>query len=259
MTAHERMQAVFSGARPDRPAFALWRHFPDEEDVAQQLAEATIEFARMWRPDLVKHTPNGMFAVDDWASGLSGGKSLDVDTVDVPYSLNLSVTWRDLPRLDVHEGALARELESLRLVRQAIGEQVPVYMTLFGPLTLAGKLAGKRIIDDMRDTPKDLHAGLQTITETMIAFTKAVRKVGAEGLYFATQYASEELLSEEDHAVFGEPYDVALLEAWDNAGPVILHLCGADIFFDLCNSYPVQAVCWDHGLSKPSLRDAYRH
>ncbi len=257
MDPHKRIRSVIAGERPDRPAFALWQHFPDADASPRDLADATIDFARTWRPDLIKHTPNGMFAVEDWVIALTGSRNLEVDAEIVPYALNLTFDWRELPRLNVREGALGRELEALRLVCDAIGPEMPVYMTLFGPLTLAGKLGGPRVVADMRQDPAALHDGLAIITDTMIAFTKAVREAGAHGLYFATQYASETLLSEEEHATFGEPYDTALLDAWDNAGPVILHLCGEDVFFDLCNTYPVQAVCWDHGLSQPTFRDAF--
>ncbi len=257
MDAHQRIRSVLAGDKPDRPAFALWQHFPDADNAPGPLADATIKYARQWKPDLIKHTPNGMFAVEDWAAALTGGRAMTADIETVPYSLNLDFDWADLQTLDVSEGALARELECLRLVCDGIGRDVPVYMTLFGPLTLAGKLAGPRLVESMRDEPDALHGALATITETMIAFTRAVRETGADGIYFATQYASELLLTEEQHAVFGEPYDLALLKAWDDGGPVILHLCGADVFFDLCNTYPIQAICWDHGLSQPSFRDAF--
>ena len=257
MDAHQRIRSVLAGDKPDRPAFALWQHFPNAEGSPRELANATVDFARAWRPDLIKHTPNGMFAVEDWVEALTGGRDMTVDFDNLPYALNLDFRWHELDTLDVRKGALGRELEALQIVCDAIGSEVPVYMTLFGPLTLAGKLAGARVVDDMKHAPDALHDGLAVITDTMVAFTKAIRETGAHGLYFATQYASETLLSEADHAAFGEPYDIALLEAWDNAGPVILHLCGEHVFFNLCNSYPVEAICWDHGFSKPSFRDAF--
>ncbi len=259
MNHHERIRATLSGERPDRPAFAIWRHFPDVDGSPRELAAATIDFARTWHPDLIKHTPNGMYAVEDWVLHLTGGKPLEVAPDIVPYSLNLAVNWQSLTVLDVDQGALVRELRSLRLICDEIGRNIPVYMTVFGPLTLAGKLAGKRTINDMRRRPDDLHEGLGVITKSTIEFMKAVREAGADGLYFATQYASDDLLTEEEHAVFGEPYDIEVLNAWGDVdgGPVILHLCGANIFFDLCNIYPVQAVCWDHGLSQPTFYDAF--
>lgn len=259
MNPHERIRAVLAGERPDRPAFAIWRHFPDVDTSPRDLAAATIDFARTWRPDLIKHTPNGMYAVEDWVMNLTGGKSLETDPNVVPYSLNLEVNWQGLTVLDVEQGALGRDLQSLRLVCDEIGGRVPVYMTVFGPLTLAGKLAGVRTIQDMRQRPDDLREGLRTITKTTKDYMKAVREAGADGLYFATQYASEDLLTEDEHAEFGAPYDIEVLEAWCDldGGPVILHLCGANIFFDLCNNYPVEAVCWDHGLSQPAFDDAF--
>ena len=255
--SHARIRSVFSGEIPDRPAFALWRHFPGADRSPEELTAATIAFARKWRPDLVKHTPNGMYAIEDWASQQGSQPSLEFDPDTFPYALNFNIDWRGLTKLQAGDGAVGRELDCLRRVCEEIGEEFPVYMTIFGPLTLAGKLAGGGVMDAMRDCPEDLHHALGVITQTMTKFTVAAREAGAAGLYFATQYASDLLLSQEDHATFGAPYDTAVLEAWGDPSSVILHLCGPDVFFDLCNVYPVGAVCWDHGLSKPSFSDAF--
>lgn len=257
MNARERIAALLAGEAPDRPAFALWRHFPGADSTPQGLAEATIAFARRWKPDIVKHTPSGMYAVEDWAEGLAALPPPPEDTEGIPYTLNLDVDWRALAPLDVRAGALGRELEALRLVCRELKREAPVYMTVFGPLTLAGKLRGRRILADMKHDPEGLQTGLATIAATVAAYVAAVRDAGAEGLYLATQYASSELLDPATHDRFGAPHDLRVLAAWERAGPVILHLCGADIFFDLANSYPVDAVCWDHGLSAPGFAEAF--
>ena len=88
---HTRIQTVLSGETPDRPAFALWHHFPEADRSPEELAAATVAFAHAWRPDLIKHTPNGMYAVEDWARLFADQPSLDVHPDVVPYALNLPI------------------------------------------------------------------------------------------------------------------------------------------------------------------------
>ena len=253
MKSKERVMAALRGEPTDRPAFSIWQHFHDRDETPEGLAEATIEFVRRWRPDFVKHTPTGMYAVEDWGAPIRRyGDPLRAPerlrpTFDSPAG------WRELAGLDVQAGALGRELRGLQLVRNGIDPTVPILMTIFSPLTLAYKLVGDRIVEDLRRAPQALHAGLRTIAGSMADYVRAVRQAGADGLFFASQLSSSRWLTREEYAAFGEPYDRQVLEAWRGDGPVILHLCGADIFFDLADGYPIHGVSWDHTVSAPSL------
>ncbi len=256
MKPRERVLAALKGEPVDRPAFSLWRHFHDRDATPEGLVEATLEFVRRWQPDFVKHTPTGLYAVEDWG--------LPIRRFDDPHHPPERVRplfdaphgWYELEVLNVRAGALGRELRGLRLLREVLPPEVPILMTVFSPLTLAYKLVGERVVDDLRDAPEALHAGLRVITATMTRYVVAVREAGADGLFFATQLATENWLTREEYARFGEPYDRQVLEAWPGGEPVVLHLHGTRVFFDLAESYPADGVSWHDHETSPSLAEA---
>ncbi|MFQ5578368.1 MAG: uroporphyrinogen decarboxylase family protein, partial [Anaerolineae bacterium] len=252
MQARDRFLAALRGHPTDRPPFGLWMHFHDHDATPERLAAATLDFTRRYRPDFVKHTPTGLYAVEDWGTPIRAFPGQNRPPERIRPAFDSPAGWRALSPLNPQTGALGRELRGLMRVRAGLNGDTPLLMTVFSPLTLAYKLTGPRLLDDMRTAPADLHAGLQTIAATAARYVEAVRVAGADGLFFAGQLASAARLSRQAYATFGEPYDRVVLEAWGGAGPVILHLCGADIFFELADRYPVDGVSWDHTASEPS-------
>ncbi len=256
MDKRSRVQAALRGEAVDRVPLSLWRHFHREDRTPQGLAVATLALVLEYDLDLVKLTPSGLYAVEDW-----GGERIVYPGTedDPPFLRTPAVTepadWRRLPVLDPVAGALGRELQAVRLVAAGLGGQTPLLMTVFSPLTLAYKLAGGRVINHLRQHPTDLHAGLETIAETTARFARAALEAGADGLFFATQLAGHRWLTPAEYEEFGQSYDLAVL---DRSAITVLHLHGQDVFFDLVNRYPIHAVSWHDRETAPSLADARR-
>jgi uroporphyrinogen decarboxylase len=212
--------------------------------------------------DLIKLTPSGLYAVEDWA-----GESIHYPGTDhdPPFLASPAVTgagdWRRLFRLEPADGALGRELETIRLVKaQASCDEIPFVMTVFSPLTLACKLAGEGLVQHLRQHPADLRAGLETIAETTACFAQAALEAGADGLFFATQLASPRWLTPAEYEAFGQHYDLMVLEAVKEESAItILHLHGQEAFFHLAEYYPVHAVSWHDHEGAPSLAEARQH
>lgn len=258
MSKRERIRVALEGRKPDRVALSLWRHFFCEDRTPQNLAAATIGLAHQYDLDLVKLTPCGLFAVEDWAQEQISYPGNDYDP---PWLTSRVVVdprgWRRLPRLEPTVGALGRELEAVRLVAEGLGGETPFLMTVFSPLTLAFKLAGEGVIVHLREHPADLHAGLQVITETTIRFARAALEAGADGLFFASQLASHRWLGPADYEIFGARYDLEVLDAVSGKSSItVLHLHGVDVFFDLVNQYPIHAASWHDQETAPTLAQA---
>ena len=172
------------------------------------------------------------------------------------YPVKAAGDWRRLPVLDVRQGVLGRELEALRLVRAGCGPDIHVMPTIFGPLSAAKYLGRDRLLDDLRGSPADLHAGLQTIAHVTASFAAACLESGADAIYFATQFASQDLLSEEQYREFGVPYDRMVLDAVaGKADFVLLHAHGKRPMFDLLADYPVQVINWHDRTAGPTLAE----
>lgn len=256
--ASQRVLAALRGEPVDRVPFALWRHFHQEEGDPEALAQVTWEFAQSLDVDLVKLTPSPFYAIEDWGAEVHyPNRGEGLPTLRRPL-VREPEAWRDLPSLDLETGALARELEALRLLRARDRGRLPILMTIYSPLTLAHKMAGDRVLEHLREAPQALHFGLAIIAETTARFAKRACAVGADGIFFVCHLASRAHLTEEEYAAFGEHYDRVVLEAvGDSSWCTVLHLHGEEVFFGLAERYPVHAMSWDdQAPGCPSLAQA---
>ena len=259
MTKRGRVQAALARQPVDRPPVAFWRHVPEVDHTSGGLAEAMLSFQRRWDLDLVKMMSSGVYCVEDWGCRVAYRGSPNGAKACTQHAVRQVSDWAKLKPLDPGHGALGREIEALRLILAGRNDDVPVLHTVFAPLTIARKLAGDRLLGDLRDHPDAVMNALDTITETVIRYVAAVAQVGADGIFYASQDASRDVLDEGEHARFSMPYSWRVLESL-NGGPLftMLHLHGEHIYFDRKATLPVAAVNWHDRLTAPSLGDALK-
>ena len=82
---------------------------------------------------------------------------------------------------------------------------------------------------------------------------------GADGLFFASQFSTSDLLDMPTHEEFVRKYDMPILDAvkdrtWFN----ILHLHGANTYIRELQDYPVQAFSWHDRDDGPSMEEVRR-
>jgi uroporphyrinogen decarboxylase len=259
MTKRERVNAALAGGRVDRIPISFWRHFPDIDLDPMALADALLRFHRRYDLDFIKVMPNGVYCVEDWGceiayQGGSGGAR-----TCVRHAIRRMEDWTALRPRDPSASALARELRCLKAVCAGNGDDAPVLQTIFSPFTVARKVAGPELTEEtMHRDPARLHAAIEVITATVEAYVGACLEAGAAGLFFATQAATPEILTPEEHRQFVEPYDRRVLAAAGTRGAlVILHLHGDRPYLaDLAGRYPVQLLNWHDRRTTPSLAEA---
>jgi uroporphyrinogen decarboxylase len=259
MTKRERVLAAL-GRRPvDRPPVAFWRHVPEVDHTARGLADAMLAFQRRWDIDLIKVMSSGVYCVEDWGCRVAYRGSPNGAKTCTQHAIRYVSDWAKLKPLDPGQGALGRELEALRLILEGRSDDVPVLHTVFAPLTIARKLAGDRLLSDLKDFPEAVMAALDVITETVIRYAAAVVQAGADGIFYASQDASRDVLDEGQHSRFSMPYSRRVLESLNGAAVfTVLHLHGRHIYFDRKSTLPVAAVNWHDRLTSPSLGNALR-
>ncbi|MGD2162650.1 MAG: uroporphyrinogen decarboxylase family protein, partial [Anaerolineales bacterium] len=168
--------------------------------------------------------------------------------------IDASSDWRKLAVLDPHKGALGEQLKSLSILRDLVGDEVPIIQTIFSPLSQAKNLAGQdRMMQHLHEEPTDFEIGLETITRSTIDFVEAVLNTGVDGIFYAIQHASYQFFDDQAYARFGSPYDLEILEAAEAGWLNVLHLHGKAIMFDLATSYPVQVVNWHDREVEPTI------
>jgi uroporphyrinogen decarboxylase len=252
----KRLEVCLSGDRPDRIPVALWRHSPVDDQTSDGLTAATLHFQRTYDFDLVKVTPASSFSVKDWGvedewRGASEGTRDYTGMV-----INFPEDWERLTVLDPGKEHLAAILTCLEMLSKELGSDTPILQTVFNPLSVAKHLAGNaKLLVHMRQFPDAVHAGLRTITESVRLFIEAAAKKGIAGVFFAVQHAQFGLLSENEYQVFGQDYDLQVLEPAQGLWLNMLHMHGSDVMFDLLASYPVQIVNWHDQETPPSLAE----
>jgi uroporphyrinogen decarboxylase len=159
--------------------------------------------------------------------------------------------------LDVTKDYIGRQIEAVRLIAKEVEKSAPIIQTVFSPITTAMKLAGERILTDLRLHPEAFKQGLQIIAETTARFAKESIRAGAHGIFFAAQCDSYRILNEAEYREFGEHYDRIVLDAVrPEAEIIIIHAHGLDIMFDLVANYPADAINWHDRITPPSLKEA---
>jgi uroporphyrinogen decarboxylase len=202
---------------------------------------------------------SGVYCVEDWGCRVAYRGSPNGAKTCTQHAIRYVSDWAKLKPLDPGQGALGRELEALRLILEGRSDDVPVLHTVFAPLTIARKLAGDRLLSDLKDFPEAVMAALDVITETVIRYAAAVVQAGADGIFYASQDASRDVLDEGQHSRFSMPYSRRVLESLTGAAVfTVLHLHGRHIYFDRKSTLPVAAVNWHDRLTSPSLGNALR-
>jgi len=259
MTKRERVNAALAGRPVDRIPISLWRHFPDVDMDPAALAEALLSFHRRYDLDFIKVMPNGVYCVEDWGCETAYQGDSNGARTCVRHAVVRIEDWSELRPLDPRAGALGRELSCLRAICGGRGDDAPVLQTIFSPFTVARKLAGGELVrETMVRDPGRLHAALQVISAAVESYVSACMEAGADGLFFATQAATPEILSPEEHRTFVEPYDLRVLRgARGTDAIVLLHLHGDRPYLaGLAALYPVHAVNWHDRRTRPSLGEA---
>jgi len=264
MTKWQRVEAALHGADVDRIPISMWKHYHLQDRAPGLLAEVSLALHRQFDTDLIKLTPSGLYPIQDWGATIQFGRDDDFLPLAVQPVITAADDWRTLPRLDVHRGALRRELEMIHHVAAGLEGSAPFMMTLFSPLNIAYKLCGDKVsgqdlVKYIRESPRQLHAGLAVIADVVRDYGLACLEAGASGLFYATQMATTDLMTRQEYQEFGKTYDLRVLEVLAPRSRVtMLHVCQKNLMFDLVTDYPVDVINWAAGTSGTSLTDARR-
>ncbi len=241
MTSYERVMNAVSGEEVDRLPVCFWHHFTPEGS-GKNLAEATLRFFDAeFDLDIIKIMP------------------------DIPYpfpkgSIRSIDDWRLIEPIDTLRSRFMTEwMMAVQSVRAAVGIEKPVIVTKFNPLSEAMHFAADRetFMAHLQEAPVVIHEALHTIATNLQFQFRELLSVGADGVFFALQGCTKEILSESQYREFGRPYDLIALQGAQSGWLNVLHIHGErDLHFDLVLDYPVSVLSWSDRIAGPSLREA---
>jgi uroporphyrinogen decarboxylase len=254
MDHKKTMNMVINREKPQYIPAAFWRHFPIDDLRSDSLARSTIAFQQMFNCDFVKVSPPSSFclkdwgAKDEWFADPEGTRDYLGSVIQHPED------WEKLPVLDPRTGQLGAQLECLRLIKKSLPSDTPFIQTIFNPLSQAKNLAGKTdILHHIRQYPEQFKRGLETISQTTMRFMEECKKIGIDGIFYAVQHASYDLMTETEFLEFGKYYDSQFFKYIEPFWLNVLHVHGSHIMFDLVSDYPFQVFNWHDRETLPNL------
>ncbi|MGI8688744.1 MAG: uroporphyrinogen decarboxylase family protein [Thermomicrobiales bacterium] len=258
MSRWERVEAALAGKAVGRPPVSLWHHFPERDQAAEALADATLAWQERYDNDFIKFMPPGDYATIDWGltSEYQGSNSGTRETTH--YPITTADDWRRIAPIPVDQGMHRVVIEAARLTNERLGGAVPLLQTVFSPLTIAMKLSNGRVLGHLRERPDTVHEALSAITTVTRAMTAATLERGASGIFFATQCATTDLMTVAEYEEFGARYDRQVLAAAGASRFTLLHIHGEQIMFDALMTYPVHAINWHDRRTSPALAEGAR-
>jgi uroporphyrinogen decarboxylase len=244
MTPSERVHAAVKGEHVDRVPFCFWHHFKPDGSGAR-LAEATFEFfVQKFNLDIVKVMP------------------------DLPYPepdnpLIEAGQLRSLPHLELDTPMFREQLLCIRTLRSRLGNDYPLVLTLFSPLTYILRFMGKaKAVEQARQQPEAFEEGLGIVAANLRKLIQAAIDTGASGIFFSCMGATNAHFTQEEYARFGRPYDLDALAGGHGGWLNIVHV-HADptqtedrIYFEMFTNYPVSVISWSDRLTEPTLSEA---
>ncbi len=235
---------------PDRMPVSFWRHFYDQESSAEDLARAMLDFQRKYDWDLMKINPRASYHLEDWGNRYEYTGKPEDKPIRKKYAVHGGGDWGRIKYLDPNQAEVLKEhIKSIRLIKDEAPDDLPIVMTVFNPLSIAGDLVEKDdfLVDQIRNNPDPVHMALQNITKTFIDFCLEAVDSGVDGIFFATtQWASTNLLKEREYEEFGKKYDLMLLDqVLPKTKLNILHVCSSNNMLPVFADYPIDIVNWD--------------
>jgi len=261
MNKRDRVMAAIGGQPVDRVPLSFWLHNFAREHTAQALADETLRLYRTFDWDFVKPQSRYQSFAELW--GLE--YKVPVDRAEWPTITRLPVTrpeqFGELAPRDAGQGALFEQIEAMRMIRAAIGPEVPMVATVFSPLMVAQFMVPggvDALVAMMRDRPGEIARGLGAIGETLQQYVRLLMKEPIDGIFYASNVATADKLSAADFERFQRPFDLPILAEAARAPFNILHMCGNGILFDQFADYPVPVFSWATSPGNPRLSEVHR-
>ncbi|SRR5712692_3697709 len=216
LDSKQRVDRALRGEDVDRIPFTFWHHFGLEKYPASKHAQATLDFHRKFRTDLVK-------VMSDYPYPKPPGK------------------WHELR---VEDNPFPEEIQALEIIRDGLADNAYFLETIFNPWNVAEKLSSKDVVLRLKaERPQALLDALEVIAESQVRHAKKAVATGAAGIFLAVANAQDGILTEADYAKFSEPFDRMILQAVDTAPLNTLHLHGDKVYLQrFFKGWPVAAI-----------------
>jgi uroporphyrinogen decarboxylase len=243
MTKRERFEAALTGAPVDRPPVTAWVHFVTDTLPAEVFVERMLRWFRDLDWDICK-------IVNDYRYPMPEG----LETIEGPADL-LRIADQ---ALTMDHPAFTQQPKAVRLLREALGPDVPILDTSFDPFQQVMRRVGYERAERVFAHEREAKIMLEAVCETMCAYMRVMRAAGCDAMFFSINGAivppNPRGVDEATFRAFMRPYDLRMLEAMEGMAR-ILHVHGVGVDVTRVLDYPCEAISVSDRLpGNPSIR-----
>jgi len=200
------------------------------------MAEAHLAYYRHADPDFLK-------VMNDNGYPLTEG-----------VTLSEPADWLKLRAPSLSEPHFQNQLDGLKRIADAIGQEALLITTIFNPFATGNRLCERRVTEQMAQDAKAVSAGLGVIAEGLARFALACLEAGANGIFFSAQGGEADRFEREVFERYLKPHDLTILKAVAQRAEFnLLHICGYNLRLDAYRDYAAHAVNWSPQWNNLSL------
>ena len=221
------------------------------EHCAEGTVEAMLAFQKEFDWDFLKVNPRADYHIEDWGFRHEWSHDEFKKHIKTDFPVRTVEDWAEIKPHDPTAPALAEHLEVVSAIRKKSDRELPILMTLFSPLAVAGRMVKDRsiLVEHIRTAPEQVKKGLRAITDTFVPFASDLRNAGADGLFFATlEWASADMLTWDEYERFSVPYDLEVIRAAESDAINLLHVCSGNNYLEELagiDGYNASMYNWD--------------
>lgn len=200
----------------DRETWVWWKNgnytrVPDDDNPHYFLASGARFF-----PTFDEVDPETLWYVEPW----------DLTDITYPYTWSFDKTPRPLD-----DFFPPYHTDTLRLVKEKVGDAVSVHGEIFSPFSQFLELLNyEHALVATLDDPVKTHAILERLTLGAIDLAKGQVEAGADAVLISSAFAGGGFLSREDYETFVLPYEKRVIDEVQAVYPkmrIYTHTCGA--------------------------------
>jgi uroporphyrinogen decarboxylase len=240
LTKYQRVLKTMRCEKVDRLPWSHYLHSSVRDRGVREFANFTLNFYRRFGPDYVK---------------VMSDENYD-NPVNFQYCSDIKM-WDDFEPLDPHRGAFGRQLESIKIIKDTLGPDVPVIVTIYSSFHWAFRL-NCDIVKQYHEDPQRVDRGIGTITDSLVVFAKAcINEAGADGFFHGLFGCEPSFMGEDEYKRWVVPHNNRVFTAMREAPMVIAHIHGLKAsYFDACESADCDALSWEDRTAGPSITEA---
>ncbi len=241
MNAKERVMAVLNHQEPDRmPCFGanstvtyeqmekMQAFWPEGHEKGETMAKQAMAANTVLGFDAVRIPFSQTFEAEALGCKIKPGRGVDgnegIPGIDHPPPFKLDDTPL-LPDDYLSRGKIPELLKAVRILKEELGDEVPIVAGIIGPFTIAGALVDTvPLLKATIKTPEKIRPFLDLGEQAGTALAKALIDAGADIISCEDMTASPSLIAPETYRNYELEYQSRQFGAI--SVPKILHICG---------------------------------